>query len=142
MPEPTSTAAAAVTLASAAASIPVLTVLGVPLGLRADLLIAGFAGGIAAIGLLNSVPGSDDTWREMIKLGRRRIFVAVCSALTAGYSTPLVLSFGNVSQSLLLGGAFVVGAGAQQVLAMAIRKLSKPDPAAPAAPTGSGGAAS
>jgi hypothetical protein len=92
--------------------------------------------------LLNSVPGSDDTWREMIKLGRRRIFVAVCSALTAGYSTPLVLSFGNVSQSLLLGGAFVVGAGAQQVLAMAIRKLSKPDPAAPAAPTGSGGAAS
>ena len=82
MTEPTSTAAAAVTLAAASASIPVLTILGIPLGLRADLLIAGFAGGIAAIGLLNSVPGSDDTWREMIKLGRRRIFVAVCSALS------------------------------------------------------------
>ena len=40
MPEPTSTAAAAVTLAAAGASIPVLTFLGVPLGLRADLLIA------------------------------------------------------------------------------------------------------
>lgn len=134
MPEPTSTAAAAVTLAAASASIPVLTVLGVPLGLRADLLIAGFAGGIAAIGLLNSVPGTDDTWREMLRLGRRRIFVALCSALTAGYCTPLVLSIRELSPGLLLGGAFVVGAGAQQVLAWLIRKFAKSDQSKPTPP--------
>ncbi len=140
MPEPTSTAAAVVTLAAAGASIPVLTVLGVPLGLRADLLIAGFAGGIAAIGLLNSVPGTDDTWREMLRLGRRRVFVTVCSALTAGYSTPVLMPFENISVSFLLGGAFIVGAGAQQVLAAAIKRFVKPDPAQPK-PGSQGGAA-
>ena len=72
MPEPTSTTATAVTMEAGAVSIPVLTILGVPLGLRADLLIAGFAGGLVAIGLLNSVPGTSDTWREMLRLGLRR----------------------------------------------------------------------
>ena len=46
MPEPTSTAAAAVTLAAAGASIPVLTAFGVPLGLRS---VWG--------GLIRSAPG-------------------------------------------------------------------------------------
>lgn len=136
MPEPAaSVATAAVTLASAAVSIPVLTILGVPLGLRADLLIAGFAGGIAAIGLLNSVPGTDDTWREMLRLGLRRVFVVVCSALTAGYITPLALLIANVPHSLMLSCAFGVGGGAQHVLAFVIRRLSGQEPPlAPAPP--------
>lgn len=41
MPEPTSTAAA--TIASAMVSVPAITLLGIPLGLRPDLLVAGFA---------------------------------------------------------------------------------------------------
>lgn len=141
MPEPAaSVATAAVTLASAAVSIPVLTILGVPLGLRADLLIAGFAGGLVAIGLLNSVPGTSDTWREMLRLGMRRIMVAVCSALTAGYISPLALLLANVPPSLILGVAFAVGGGAQQVLTFVIRRFSgqaptPPEPPAPGAAT-------
>ena len=49
MPEPTTTAAGLATIAGGAASATALTVLGVPLGLRADLLIAGFAGSLVAI---------------------------------------------------------------------------------------------
>lgn len=41
MPEPTSTATA--TIASAMVSTSAITLLGVPLGLRADMLVAGFA---------------------------------------------------------------------------------------------------
>lgn len=134
MPEPTSTAAAAVTLAAAGASIPMLTAFGVPLGLRADLLIAGFAGSLVAIVLLNSVPSSGDTWREMISLGARRAMVAICSALTAGYMTPLALLLANVPDSLMLSASFAVGGGAQKVLMFAIRRLSG-QAAAPIPPT-------
>lgn len=140
MPEPTSTAAAAVTLAASAASIPVLTILGIPLGLRADLLIAGFAGGLTAIGLLNSVPGTQDTWREMVRLSLRRIMVAVCSALTAGYITPLAQLLANVPPTLVLGCAFAVGCGAQQVLTFAIRRLSGQAAAPQPNPPAQGGA--
>lgn len=138
MPEPTSAAAATVTMVAGTVSIPVLTILGVPLGLRADLLIAGFAGGLVAIGLLNSVPGTSDTWREMVRLGVRRITVAVCSALTAGYIAPLALLMANLPPSLILGVAFAVGGGAQQVLSFVIRRFSGQAPATtptPGAPT-------
>lgn len=139
MPEPTTTTAAVVTLAAAGAAVPVLTVLGIPLGLRADLLIAGFAGGLVAIVLLNSVPDTADTWREMVRLGLRRIMVAVCSALTAGYVTPLAQLLANVPPALVLGCAFAVGCGAQKVLIFVIRRLS--DQAAPPTPPAQGGAA-
>lgn len=125
MPEPTSTtAAAAATMAAAGVSIPMLTAFGVPLGLRADLLIAGFAGSLVAIVLLNSVPPTGDTWRELIRLSVRRAMVAVCSALTAGYITPLALLLASVPDALMLSGAFAVGGGAQQVLMFAIRRFS------------------
>ncbi len=64
MAEPTSTAAA--TLLAATASLPIITAFGIPLGLRADLLVAGFAGALVAIILLNTVPATDDTLREMV----------------------------------------------------------------------------
>lgn len=135
MPEPTSTtAAAAATLAAAGVSIPMLTILGVPLGLRADLLIAGFSGSLVAIVLLNTVPSTSDTWREVIRLGLRRAMVALCSALTAGYLTPIALQLANVPDSLLLSGAFAVGGGAQQILMFVIRRLAGA-PAADAANT-------
>lgn len=52
MPEPTSTAAA--TIASAMVSVPAITLLGIPLGLRPDLLVAA---GTAASGSLDTNQG-------------------------------------------------------------------------------------
>lgn len=122
MPEPTATAA--VTLASATVAVPVLTAFGVPLGLRADLLIAGFAGSLVAIILLNTVPSHGDTWQMLIRTTMRRMLVAFASSLTAGYLTPLALLVATLPESLVLGAAFAVGGGAQKVLMFAIRRLS------------------
>lgn len=118
MPEPTTTALA--TVATAAATVPALTVLGVPLGLRADVLIAGFGGALAAIALLNAVPGSGDTWRELLRTTWRRVGFSAASSVTAGYLAPVT----QAPESLLLGAAFVIGAGAQQALRWAIKQRS------------------
>lgn len=122
MAEPTSTAA--LTLVAASLSVPMLTAFGVPLGLRADLLIAGFAGSLVAITLLNTVPAAGDTWRELWRTTLRRMAVAIASSLTAGYLTPLALLLASVPDPLVLGGAFAVGGGAQQVLMFTIRRFS------------------
>lgn len=125
MPEPTSaTTAAAATMAAAGVSIPMLTAFGVPLGLRADLLVAGFCGSLVAITLLNSVPSTGDTWQQLLATTWRRMMVAIASSLTAGYLAPMVLLLASVPDSLMLGGSFAVGGGAQQVLMFAIRRLS------------------
>ncbi|MCZ8074029.1 MAG: hypothetical protein O9341_07830 [Paucibacter sp.] len=121
MPEPTSTAV--VTTVAAGVAVPALSVLGVPLGLRPDLLIAGFNGALVAIILLNSVPSTGDTWRELVRTTMRRMAVAVASSLTAGYLATLTQSLAPVPESLLLGAAFVTGAAAQRVLRGAIRRL-------------------
>lgn len=137
MPEPvSSTAAGVATVAVAAASTSALTAFGVPLGLRADLLIAGFAGSLVAIILLNTVPGTGDTWRELLRTTMRRMAVAFASSLTAGYLTPLAMLVAALPESLLLGGAFAVGGGAQQVLMFAIKRLSGTPAPAPANNTG------
>lgn len=121
MAEPTSTAAA--TLAAATAALPVLTAFGVPLGLRADLLIAGFAGSLVAIILLNTCPAADDTWSALVRVTLRRMAVVLASAMTAGYLTPMVLLLANVPDSMLLGGTFGVGAGAQPILVFVVDRL-------------------
>ena len=122
MPEPISPAAA--TFAAASAAVPALTAFGVPLGLRADLLIAGFGGSLVAIILLNTVPASGDTWRELLRTTVRRMAVACASSITAGYLAPLALLMAALPDSLLLGCAFAVGGGAQQVLRFAIARFS------------------
>lgn len=121
MPEPTSTAAA--TIAAATLAIPALTAFGIPLGLRPDLLVAGFSGSIVAIVLLNSVPGTSDTWRELMRTTLRRMAVAVASSLTAGYLTPLAMLLATLPHELLVSCAFATGGGAQQVLMFAIQRL-------------------
>ena len=129
MPEPTSsTAVAAATLAAAGVSIPALTAFGVPLGLRADVLIAGLLGSLVGIILLNTVPGSTDTWLNLLRTTFRRMLVAMASAITAGYITPIALLLANVPEALLLSGACAVGAGAQQVLNFVVKRLA---PSAP-----------
>src|SRR5205085_1042113 len=59
--------------------------------LRADVLLAGFAGSIAALTFFNAVPTSGDTWRELVRTTLRRTWFCLASALTAGYITPLLL---------------------------------------------------
>ena len=120
MAEPLSTGAA--TLIVTGVAVPALTIYGVALGLRADILLAGFLGAIAAIALLNSVPSTGDTWRELIRTTFKRVFVALASAFTAGYLTPALLD--HVSLATQLASAFVVGAGAQKMLAVAIERLA------------------
>lgn len=124
MPEPTTTTATAVaTLLPAAVSTSALTAFGVPLGLHADVLLAGFFGSLVAIILLNTVPGHSDTWQALVRTSGRRLAVAWASSITAGYLTPLVLLISNVPSALLLSMAFVVGASAQHALLSTIRKL-------------------
>jgi hypothetical protein len=124
MPEPITPAAA--TLAAATAAVPALTAFGVNLGLRADVLVAGFAGALVAIVLLGSVPSEGDTWQHLIRTTGRRVAVALASSLTAGYLTPLTLLLANLPEALLLGVAFAVGGGAQRVLLAMISRLSPP----------------
>ncbi len=131
MPEP-ATSAAAATIAAATAAVPVLTAFGVPLGLRPDVLIAGFAGALVAIVLLDTVPAGGDTWSHLVRTTVRRILVALASSLTAGYLTPLVLLVSQLPDALLLGAAFGTGGGAQKVLRALIARLNPGTTAAPA----------
>ena len=124
MPEPTTTAAGVITVVTATATSTMITAFGVSLGLRVDVLIAGFAGALVAIILLNAVPGSSDTWRELLRTTVRRMAVAFASSLTAGYLAPMALLAAALPDSLLLGGAFAVGGGAQQVLVFFIKRFS------------------
>ena len=125
MAEPTSTTAAVVTYAAAGLSVPMLTAFGVPLGLRADVLVAGFFGGLVAIILLNSVPSDGDTGQHLVATTFERMFVAIASSLTAGYLTPLALLMANLPDSLLLSVAFGVGGGAQRLLQILISRFGE-----------------
>lgn len=139
MPEPTIPTAAAVTLASSSLAVPVVTAFGVSLGLRPDILVAGFAGAVVAMTLLNSVPSTGDTWRQLLRDSLRRMAVALASSVTAGYLTPLTLLVAQIPESLLLGGAFAVGAGAQRMLLAWLQRLNRTVGGDP--PAGQGGGA-
>lgn len=130
MPEPTSTAAAVATYTAAGLTVPVITAFGIPLGLRADVLIAGFFGSLVAIILLNSVPSDGDTWQHLVRTTFKRIGVAVASSVTAGYLTPMALLVANLPDPMFLCAAFGVGGGAQRVLLVMIAKFGNP-PASP-----------
>lgn len=127
MAEPTTTAA--VTVAGAAVSTSALTAFGMPLGLQADLLLAGFSGALVAIILLNTVPGGSDTWQDMLRLSVRRLAVAWASSITAGYLTPLAALISVVPPELLLSMAFLVGVGAQRALIALMAKYWPEHPA-------------
>lgn len=136
MPEPTTAAAA--TLAAATVAVPGLVAFGVPLGLRPDVLIAGFAGSVSAMALLGSVPATGDTWRMLLRTTLRRMMVALASSATAGYMTPMLLGAVQVSEPVLLGTAFAIGAGAQHVLARYLKTMQQRQPRGSVADTGRG----
>lgn len=123
MSEPVITSVA--TLAATSVAVPVLTLAGVSLGLRADVLLAGFAGSVAAMALLNSVPSSGDSVRELVRTTFKRLGVAVGSSVTAAYVAPLVALVNNVPDALVLSIAFVCGAGAMQMLPWLIERFGK-----------------
>lgn len=124
MPEPIQSTVAAITLAATSVTLPMITAFGIPLGLRADMLVAGFAGALVSIILLNTVPSSGDTWQALIRSTLRRMMVCMASSLTAGYLTPVAMIMVALPDALVLGGAFAVGGGAQQVLLFAIARMS------------------
>ena len=128
MVEPTTTTTAAVTLAAGSIAVPALTVAGIPLGLRPEILIAGFSGALVAIILLNSVPSTGDTWSELLRTTLRRMAFAFASALTAGYLSPMIMLIGQLPDAAQLGTAFGIGGGAQRVLLAVLRRIVPPDP--------------
>lgn len=123
MPEPIPSAT--VTLAAQALAVPALTVAGVSLGLRADVLLAGWCGAVAGMALLNTVPSSGDTWPDLVLTSLRRIGVSVGSAFTAGYTAPLLLLINGLPEIVMLSTSFVAGAGAQQILPWLIERFGK-----------------
>lgn len=139
MPEPTSTAAGIATLAATAVSTTAITAFGVPLGLRADLLVAGLSGGLGAVFILNSVPSTGDTWPELVRTTFKRMSVVAASSLTAGYLTPMFAVPSIVGEPWQLGAAFVVGAFAQRMLMLARDKVGGQG-GKPGGPTDAGGA--
>lgn len=129
MPEPITPAAA--TLATAPGAIAAITFAGINLGLRPDVLVAGFCGALVAIVLLGSVPASGDTWRHLVRTTGRRLSVSLASSLTAGYVTPAALIIEKLPDAMLLAAAFSIGAGAEWVLRSAINRFRAPPGGAP-----------
>lgn len=135
MPEPT-VAAAGLPFVVPAAAVPVLlaapdyapqlVMFGIQLGLRADVLLAGFFGSVVGIAFFNAVPNTGDTWQALARDTWRRLWWSVASSVTAGYLTPLLLLIERdtlrVPASLVLSLAFVVGASAQTFLAKFIKE--------------------
>lgn len=119
---------AAATIAAASAAVPALTAFGIHLGLRPDVLVAGFGGALVAIVLLNSVPSTGDTWQQLIRTTLRRMTVTLASSITAGYLTPVAVPAAMMASSLpdpiMLGTAFVIGAGAQRALVFAMSRAT------------------
>jgi hypothetical protein len=106
-------------------TLPAVTFFGTALGLHADVLLAGFCGAVAAMTLLNTVPATGDTWPQLVRTSVRRIGVSVGSAVTAGYTAPLLQLINGVPQGLVLSIAFVAGAGAMQILPWLIERFGK-----------------
>lgn len=130
MADPT-TATATATLIGSAVAIPMLTLFGIPLGLRADELLAGFAGAVAAMALLDSVPSSGDTARELLRTTLHRVSVSVASSVTAGYSVPLAVTVLTVPPAAELALCFVIGGGAQRILRALIDRVANKTTGAP-----------
>ena len=124
VPDPISPAAA--TIVAAAPAVTMLTALGVNLGLRPDVLVAGFAGALVAVVLLNTVPSTGDTWGHLLRTTLRRMAVTLASSLTAGYLTPMVMLINSFPDPLMLGAAFAIGGGAQRVLLGLVHRVAGP----------------
>lgn len=139
MAEPTSTASSAVAIAAGAAgtavlqvapaALPQIVIFGYAVGLRADVLLAGFAGAVVALSFFNTVPSTGDTWRALLETSLRRMWWCLASALSSGYITPLMLLLDGeklrIPEALVLSTAFVVGGGAQRIVGRFINRAEE-----------------
>ena len=129
MAEPaTTTASAAIGAAVPALAVPLVTFLGINTGLRPELLLAGFFGGLVAISARDSVPGATDTLRTLLATSLQRLFAMVCSALIAAYLAPIsapLMSWlpPGLAESALLAVAFGFGASGQRLLRKFLTRL-------------------
>lgn len=113
----------AATVLTTGATVSMISLFGVSLGLQPVLLIAGAFGAFVGIALLNTVP-SDATaawWLTAL----RRIVVMLASAVTAGYLTPVVLALMSLAEPVQYGIAFVVGGSAQWSMQAAIKRVTR-----------------
>ena len=127
MPEPIVSPAVAtlgITVGAVSAAVPSLQAFGIVLGLRPDILVAGFAGALSAITLLNSVPSKGDTLPQLLRTTWRRMAVAISSSLVAGYLTPVLMPE-TATLGAVLGVAFATGAGAQKILKQVIDRANR-----------------
>ena len=130
MAEPTSTAAVAFTLVAGGAAIPVLHILGVPLGVRPDILMWGLMGGLIALIHIQAPPPKAGILQAML-IGMSWIFALLSSALTSGFIAPAVAIMLNAVAPIippditLSMTAFIIGATAQQTLASVTERLNK-----------------
>ncbi len=127
MPEPTAPAMASLALMGSAATVQGLTAFGIQLGLRPDVLIAGFAGALVAIILLDSVParpGEEASWQGYFRLTLRRLAVVLASSLASGYIVPWMAP-GQMEVTSVLGSSFIFGAAAQQILAKLVARFQQ-----------------
>lgn len=115
--------ATATTVAATTASVPVLSIFGMSLGLHPGYLVAGAFGAFVGIVLLNTVPADESKpwWQSVL----RRMVVMVASSVTSGYITPMVMSMMSINESLQMGGAFVVGGSAQWTMQAVIKRLTR-----------------
>lgn len=90
MPEPISTTGTTAVAANLIVAASV-TVFGVQLDIDPALLIAGLFGAIAGILLLNSVPSTGDTWRELLRTAWRRLGVVAASSVVAASGAPVAV---------------------------------------------------
>ena len=130
MPDPISPTAATLT-ASGVTAVP-LVIAGVSLGLQVDILIAGLAGAVAAIVLLDTVPRTNDSWRELIRSTGKRVSVAVVSAAVAGYLSPVAAAIlgallpatatDPLGRATALACALIMGGGAQRIFKALIER--------------------
>lgn len=145
MPEPIVPAATVVAgaavlpvLQAAPAIAPQIAIAGYAIGLRADVLVAGFAGSIVALTFFNSVPSTGDTLRQLIQTTLWRMWWSLASSLTAGYIAPLLLLLEGprlqIPEQLLLPIAFLVGAGAQRIVGGLLTRAEKRIAAPPGGP--------
>ena len=138
MPEPTSTAS--ITAAAAVAgAIPagIIVIFGVSLGLRVDVLVAGFSGALCALALLpngEAAAAPADNLFDFVRAGLQRLMRSLASSLVAGYTAmpathligapfPSALDF--VAGPGTLAMACIIGAGSQTLLPLTIDRLAR-----------------
>jgi len=128
MTEPTTTASAVIATAVPAMAVPLVTLLGINTGLRPDLLLAGFFGGLVAIVILDNAPGATDNWRTLLATSTKRLMVMVSASLTAAYLAPIsepIIAWlpGGLAHQGVLAVAFLIGAGAQRTLSTFVERM-------------------